>query len=320
MSAALIEAMASRALGAGIDPHEYRRAFADLRTEADWAPLCGAVATRYREAPAGSTVTRGENLLTAARWSHLAALLPDDHQHAHAAAADAAAEKGFALLEPDSRRITGREFTGLLRNPGGTTTVLVVPGLDSSKDEFHPLADALVRRGAAVFALDGPGQGARIANSTLSMDYPSVIGAAIDALGVDRVGIVGLSLGGYYVAAAALRDPRITVAATVSGPTHLDWAALPDPVRALLARRAGSPTAARTFAGTVDLGTARVPCPLLVVDGDEDRIPGVTDGEPLARHAAQGRYLRVPGGDHLIGNNHPAWLPALADHLTGEHA
>ncbi|WP_336085639.1 hypothetical protein [Nocardia sp. SSK8] len=65
------------------------------------------------------------------------------------------------------------------------------------------------------------------------MDYPSVIGAAVDALGVDRVSIVGLSLGGYYVAAAA---------------------------------------------------------------------------------------LRVPGGDHLVGNNHPAWLPALADHLTGGHA
>ncbi|MFE6923398.1 alpha/beta hydrolase [Nocardia sp. NPDC057663] len=318
MSAELVEALFSRATGAGIDPHDYRRTCAEIATPADWAPVCAAAAARYRTAP-GSAITRGHHLLMAARWSHLATLVPDENHVAHAQAADFAAEQGLSLLEPTARRITGPDFTGILRGPADPAgTVIVVPGLDSSKDEFHVLADALLARGASVFAMDGPGQGARVATSTLTSDYPAVVSAAIDALGVVHVGVVGLSLGGYYAAAAAARDPRITVAAIVSGPYRLDWAALPDPVRDVMTRRAGSPAAAAAFAATVDL-TERAPrlaCPLLVVDGGDDLIPGVTDAAALAQYAPNGRYLRVPGGDHLVGNNQQAWLPALADHLT----
>ncbi|MGW6118593.1 alpha/beta hydrolase family protein [Nocardia sp. NPDC055165] len=347
MNAELVESMFSRATGAGIDPHAYRRACAAVATPADWAPACAAAALRFRVAaeqhrgvtqphpgpdradrgsaaaryPTAppSSVTRGENLLMAARWAHLATLIPDSDHHVHAAAADSAAEAGFSLLEPDSRRITGRDFTGILRGPADAArTVIVVPGLDSSKDEFHVLADALVRRGAAVFAMDGPGQGVLAATSNVTTDYPVVIGGVIDALGVAEVGIVGLSLGGYYAAAAAALDPRITVAATVSGPFRLDWPALPDPVGDLITRRAGSREAAEAFASTVDL-TPLAPalrCPLLVVDGADDAIPGVTDGALLARTAPRAHYLRIPGGDHLVGNNRPAWLPTVADHLT----
>lgn len=329
MSAELVAAMLSRATGAGIDPHHYRRVCTDITTPADWAPACAAAAQQYRattgttaarsRAAPESPITRGENLLMAARWSHLATLVPDSEHHVHAAAADSAAEEGFSLLEPRSRRITGRDFTGILRGPANAThTVIVVAGLDSSKDEFHVLADALVRRGAAVFAMDGPGQGAFAATSTMTTDYPAVIGAVIDALGAAHVGVVGLSLGGYYAAAAAALDPRIMVAATVSGPFRLDWDGLPEPVRELITRRAGSRAAAAAFASTVDLTTraAAVRCPLLVVDGAADVIPGVVDGASLARTAPHARYLRIPGGDHLVGNNQHAWLPAVADHLT----
>ncbi|MFD8101495.1 alpha/beta hydrolase family protein [Nocardia fluminea] len=374
MNAELVESMFSRATGAGIDPHDYRRACAAVATPADWAPACAAAAERYRaaaqervvaaeervataqdwvaarqdraaatqdrvatEPPTGhdrpdrgsavaccrtvppSSVTRGENLLMAARWAHLATLIPDSDHPVHAAAADSDAEEGFSLLEPGSRRITGRDFTGILRGPAhAERTVIVVPGLDSSKDEFHVLADALVRRGAAVFAMDGPGQGALAATSTMTTDYPAVIGAAIDALGAAEVGVVGLSLGGYYAAAAAALDPRITVAATVSGPFRLDWPALPDPIVDLIIRRAGSREAAEAFALTVDLTTLApaLRCPLLVVDGADDVIPGVTDGAPLAHSAPRAHYLRIPGGDHLVGNNQSAWLPVVADHLT----
>ncbi|MEW9556315.1 alpha/beta hydrolase family protein, partial [Nonomuraea sp. NPDC050783] len=138
------------------------------------------------------------------------------------------------------------------------------------------------------------------------------------SLGAERVGLVGLSLGGYYVAESAAHEPRVAVAATVSGPFRLDWPALPEPVRRLLAERAGGEDAARRFAGQVDLSAlaARIACPLLVVDGGQDVIPGVTGGEPLARLAPRGRYLRVPHGDHLLGNARPDWLPALADWIA----
>ncbi|MFC4376380.1 alpha/beta hydrolase family protein [Nocardia halotolerans] len=321
MGTELVEAMFSRATGAGIDPHDYHRALAGVAAPGDWAPACAAAADRHRDAPAGSAITRGDHLVLSARWSHLATLVPDAHHLDHARAADLTSEQGFSLLSAGVRRIDGRDFTGILREPNGPAvgTVIVVPGLDSSKEEFHVLADALIRRGAAVFAMDGPGQGTRLATTTLSAAYPDVISAVIDELGIERAGVVGLSLGGYYGAAAAAADPRITVAASVSGPSRLDWAHLPGPVRELMARRAGSLRAAAAFAATVDLSdsAAHVRCRLLVVDGGADVVPGVTDGALLAQRAPRGRYLRIPGGDHLVGNDQQAWLPAVADHLTG---
>ncbi|WP_327092206.1 hypothetical protein OIE66_16660 [Nonomuraea sp. NBC_01738] len=158
------------------------------------------------------------------------------------------------------------------------------------------------------------------ATSTVTADYHQVIGRVVDALGVASVGLVGLSLGGFYAAASAAHEPRVTAAATVSGPFRLDWDALPAPVREILIQRAGGEEAARRFAGRVDLSALapRITCPLLVVDGGQDLIPGVTDAEPLARLARNGRYLLIPHGDHLLGNARPDWLPTLADHLHGE--
>uniref|UniRef100_UPI003BADBDD7 alpha/beta fold hydrolase n=1 Tax=Streptomyces sp. NBC_01592 TaxID=2975889 RepID=UPI003BADBDD7 len=58
-------------------------------------------------------------------------------------------------------------------------------------------------------------------------DYERVVGRVIDALGAARIGLVGLSLGGYFAARAAALEPRVAAVATVSGPFHLDWEELP---------------------------------------------------------------------------------------------
>ncbi|WP_202637676.1 alpha/beta fold hydrolase [Bailinhaonella thermotolerans] len=90
-------------------------------------------------------------------------------------------------------------------------------------------------------------------------------------------------------------------------------------MRDLLIQRAGGQEAACRFAGRVDLSALapRITCPLLVVDGGQDVIPGVTNGEPLARLAPRGRYLSLPHGDHLLGNARPDWLATAADWIRG---
>jgi pimeloyl-ACP methyl ester carboxylesterase len=132
------------------------------------------------------------------------------------------------------------------------------------------------------------------------------------------VGFVGLSLGGYYVAESAAREPRVAAAATVSGPFRLDWDVLPPPVRQILIQRAGGQDAGRRFVRQVDLSAlaAQITCPLLVVDGGLDVIPGVTNGEMLARLAPRGEYVFVAHGDHLLGNARPDWLAATADWIS----
>ncbi|MFC5148776.1 alpha/beta hydrolase family protein [Streptomyces aureoversilis] len=319
----------TRATGAGVDPHEYRRVTDALTSVADWGPSFLRTGNAYleRAEAAGSSVSAGEHLLMAARWFHLATLAPYAEAGRAAAEADRALDRALTVLEPGARRVSGEGFTGLLRGPADAPgTVVVVPGLDSAKEEFLDLVSALLARGLAVFAMDGPGQGALAATTTLGPDYEQVVGRVVDALGAERIGLVGLSLGGYFAARTAALETRVAAVATVSGPFRLDWEELPQPVKDIMARRAGGAGAAREFARQVDLSALapRVAAPLLVVDGGQDVIPGVTNGEPLARTAPQGTYLSVPHGDHLLGNARPDWLSRLTDHiantLIGERA
>ncbi|WP_404962793.1 alpha/beta hydrolase family protein [Streptomyces sp. 147326] len=311
----------TRATGAGVDPHEYRRVTDGLTSVADWGPAFLRTGHRYlhRAQDAGSSRSAGEYLLMAARWFHLATLAPYAEAHRAAVEADDAVSRALTVLEPGARRVSGEGFTGWLRGPSDAPgTVVVVPGLDSAKEEFLDLVSALLARGLAVFAMDGPGQGVLAATTTFVADYERVVGRVVDALGAARIGLVGLSLGGYFAARAAALEPRVAAVATVSGPFRLDWEELPPPVRDIMARRTGGADAAHEFARHVDLAALapRIAAPLLVVDGDQDVIPGVTNGEPLARLAPHGTYLSVPHGDHLLGNARPDWLPHLSDHIT----
>ncbi|MCC3775718.1 S9 family peptidase [Streptomyces sp. UNOB3_S3] len=311
----------TRATGAGVDPHEYRRVTDGLATVTDWGPAFLRTGQAYLERAenAESPASAGEYLLMAARWFHVATLAPYAEAPRAAAEADRALGRALAVLEPGARRVSGEGFTGWLRGPADAPgTVVVVPGLDSAKEEFLDVVSALLARGLAVFAMDGPGQGSLAATSVLRPDYERVVGRVVDALGVARVGLVGLSLGGFFAARSAALEPRVAAAATVSGPFRLDWAELPPPVRDILVRRTGGTDAAREFAGHADLSALapRIAAPLLVVDGGEDVIPGVTNGEPLARLAPHGTYLSVPHGDHLLGNARADWLPRLADHIA----
>ncbi|MFE5867432.1 alpha/beta hydrolase family protein [Streptomyces roseifaciens] len=311
----------TRATGAGVDPHEYRRVTGALTSVEDWGPSFLRTGHAYleRAEAAGSPVSAGEHLLMAARWFHLATLAPYADAGRAAAEADRALGRALTVLEPGARRVSGEGFTGLLRGPADAPgTVVVVPGLDSAKEEFLDLVSALLARGLAVFAMDGPGQGALTATTTLRPDYERVVGRVIDALGAERIGLVGLSLGGYFAARTAALETRVAAVATVSGPFRLDWAELPPPVKDIMVRRTGGADAAREFTRQVDLSALapRIAAPLLVVDGGRDVIPGVTNGEPLARPAPHGTYLSVPHGDHLLGNARPDWLSHLTDHIA----
>ncbi|MEV6211505.1 alpha/beta fold hydrolase [Kitasatospora sp. NPDC051914] len=327
----------SRAIAAGLDAFAYDRVTAGLGSLIDWSAAFRAVGRAHVEAAGaadarGHRVSAGESYRSAARWFHCASWLPhpDRALAARAAAeADAAMADALARLDPGAVRIEGETFTGWLRRPAGTggpapATVLVIPGMDSGKEEFHGVVEALLARGLAALALDGPGQGVRAATGAPRPDYQAVVGEALDALtglgGLDpaRTALIGLSLGGYYAAVAAAHEPRVRAAATVSGPYRLVWDELPPFVTDTLTQRAGGRAAAREFADRVDLTAAAglIGCPLRVVDGGMDTIPGVVNGEPLARSAPRGEYLLVPHGDHLLGNARPDWLPGTADWLA----
>ncbi|MFB7949409.1 alpha/beta hydrolase family protein [Kitasatospora phosalacinea] len=362
-----------RAHGAGIDPYEYDRVTAPIDSLLDWPDACRAAALAHRDraeraAGRGRSRTAGHHHRLAARWFHLAALLPDpDRERAVAVAAEADRSMGdaLALLDPSARRISGEGYAGWLRLPragegaraAGFPLVVLVPGMDSAKEEFHRPVDELLARGVAVLAVDGPGQGVLAAGPALGPDHRHALRRALDHVlgeeqgkgtgqesgqesergvrretgreagrggsgaGIDpgRVGVIGLSLGGYLAADFAAHDPRVRAAALVSGPYRLDRDALVPFVTATLAQRCGGDAAARDFVARIDLA-ALAPrlrrLPLLLVEGGRDRIPGVTNAEALTADLPHAELLHVPHGNHLLGNALPDWLPDTADWLA----
>ena len=84
----------------------------------------------------------------------------------------------------------------------------MVPGLDSTKEELQATAEYYLARGLATIAIDGPGQGESEYELPIEPAYEKVATAAVDFLKArsdidsDRIGLFGVSLGGYYAASA----------------------------------------------------------------------------------------------------------------------
>ena len=100
----------------------------------------------------------------------------------------------------------------------------MIPGLDSTKEEFFFFEQSFLDRRMATVALDGPGQGETGLAVPIRPDYETAVSPLLDLLAKrddldhDRAGIVGVSLGGYYAPRAAAFEPRFRAVAGISGP------------------------------------------------------------------------------------------------------
>lgn len=110
-------------------------------------------------------------------------------------------------------------------------TMIYVNGLDSTKEllVWSRLADALLRRGVSTLHIDQPGTGEalRLHELTATYDTERWASKVVDYLetrrDVDakRIGMVGISLGGYYTPRAVAFEPRLALG-VVWGANH-NW-------------------------------------------------------------------------------------------------
>jgi 2,6-dihydroxypseudooxynicotine hydrolase len=204
----------------------------------------------------------------------------------------------------------------------------MIPGLDSVKEELQATAEHLLSRGLAVIAVDGPGQGEAEYDLPIEPAYERVTAAVADYLqgrgdiDQDRIGMFGVSLGGYYAARSAAYEPRVRAAVDLAGPYRwdLDWDALPPQTRTTFQHRSGaaSPAEARKRAGTLTLeyAAARITCPLLVAHGGRDRLVPPYHAERLAREAPGAELLLDPDGGHGLTNHAFESRSTMADWLA----
>ena len=234
------------------------------------------------------------------------------------------------LLAPPGERVAipyqGASLYGNLRKPAGAhpgmrpsvarpPVVVMCMGLDSTKEEMDSNERVFLARGMATLAFDGPGQGEGEYDFAIRGDYEVVARAVIDYietrgdLDSGRIGVWGVSLGGYYAPRAAAFEKRIKACIALSGP--YEWAdyfeRLPELTRNAFQVRAKCRTEAdaRKHAATLSLKDAakNITCPLFIVAGKLDGIVPWQDGEKLAA-SASGPVVRcfIEDGNHVANN------------------
>ena len=206
----------------------------------------------------------------------------------------------------------------------------MVPGLDSTKEELQATAGYFLARGLATLAIDGPGQGEAEYELPIEPAYEKVATAAVDCLqtikDIDpaRIGLFGVSLGGYYAARAAAYEKRLKAVVALSGAYRfdLDWDELPPQTRATFQARSGAASAAdaREKAGalTLEEAAAHIDIPLLVVGGGRDTIVPAYHQERLAEEVKTAELLLYPDGSHGVTNRAFESRSRMADWLAAK--
>jgi dipeptidyl aminopeptidase/acylaminoacyl peptidase len=223
----------------------------------------------------------------------------------------------------------GTTLAGILRKPAGAErppVVVMAVGLDSTKEEGDAYETPFLARGMATLIFEGPGQGEAQYDLPIRGDYEVPAKAVIDFvqkrsdLDGDRIGMWGVSLGGYYAPRAAAFDKRIKACIALGGPFNWGaaWDGLPELTREAFRVRSHCRTQedARKNAETLSLeGLAQeIICPLFIVNGRLDRIVPAKDAERLAREAKGSvTLMMIEDGNHIATNRAYRWRSQSAD-------
>jgi dipeptidyl aminopeptidase/acylaminoacyl peptidase len=330
----------------GTDYDDFTATLARIGPWADWCREWGVTASHYEQlAEAAEGAGQQETANGAWRRASLAwhwgkFVFVDDPVQQRAAHERSVAcyRRAAAALTPPAELVhipyQATRLAGYLRIPAGPgrqvapPVVIMVPGLDSTKEELQATAEYLLARGMATLAIDGPGQGEAAYDLPIEPAYEKVAAAVVDYLAtradVDggNVGLFGVSLGGYYAARAAAREKRLKAVVDLAGPYRfdLDWDELPAQTRAVFRVRSGaaSDDEARAKAGALTLGEAagEITTPLLVLGGGRDRITPAYHQERLVNEVAAAELLFYPDGSHGLTNHAYESRSRLADWLA----
>jgi 5-aminopentanamidase len=341
---------AARFVANGTSYPDFQATMARITSWDDWCREWGRTASHYEHLAetaeaAGRLVTAGEAWRRAALCWHWGKFVfvdhPDEQRAAHERTV-ACFRRGAATLDPPAESVrvpyAGTELAAYLRLPqvrgahsasAKPPVVIMIPGLDSVKEELQATAEYMLDRGLAVIAVDGPGQGEAEYHLPIEPAYEKVAAAVADYLDgrkdVDthRIGVFGVSLGGYYAARSVAYEPRIKAAVALAGPYRwdLDWDELPAQTRATFERRSGasSPAEARVRLGALTLEQAAplITRPLLVAYGGKDRLVPPYHAERLASEAPGAELLLDPEGSHGLTNHAFESRSQIADWLVG---
>jgi 2,6-dihydroxypseudooxynicotine hydrolase len=318
-----------RFIAQGVDLNDFNRTLARIRRWDDWCREWGVTASEYERAAgaaeaAGNRITAGRSWLRAGLCWHFGKFVFVQDLAQLKAASDRAAAcyaHGAWALEPPSEVVgipyDGITMHGLFRKPAGLTrppVLLMIPGLDSVKEELQATADYFLSRGIATLAIDGPGQGEMEFERNIEPEYEKPAGAAIDWLekrddvDASRLGVYGVSLGGYYAVRVAATEPRVLATIELAGTYSLasQWDERSVVSREAFVKRSGArdEVEARQLAKLIDMEGLgpRISRPILVLHGRRDPIAPFEGAERLAAETRTSELVAYDDGNHGMTN------------------
>jgi dipeptidyl aminopeptidase/acylaminoacyl peptidase len=335
---------APRFVANGVALTDFEEVTASVARWDDWCRAWSARAKLHedmgRDALArGKTLSAGEHLQRAGVYYHFAKFvfvndvpqMKDAHMKAVACRRDA-----LPHLDPPGERVEipyeGKKLYGILRKPKDLArppVLIMASGLDSAKEEMDAYERPYLARGIATLAFDGPGQGEGEYDFAIRGDYEVPVKAVVDYvetradLDASRIGLWGVSLGGYYAPRAAAFEKRVKACVALGGP--FDWAAswdgLPELTRETFRVRSHSatPEEAKRKAATLSLvGIAEnITCPIFIMNGKQDRLIPWQDAERVAR-TVKGpvELMLIENGNHIANNRAYRWRLQSADWMA----
>jgi len=294
-----------------------------------WCARAGVHEALGREALGqGHALSASEHLSRAAVYYHFAKFVfVHDIDQMRAAHMKAVECKQLALphMRPPVQRVEipyeGGVLAGFLRLPEGAVkppVLIMVPGLDSAKEELEAYETPFLERGMATLMVDGPGQGEAEYQFPIRGDYEVAVKAMVDwvltrpEVDSTRIGLWGVSLGGYYAPRAVAFEKRIKACIGLAGPYDFsaNWDKLPELTRDAFRVRAHLKTdaEAKRYSATLSMGNGvaqQIECPLFLVTGKLDRLVPWQDTQRMASEVrGPVELLIVEDGNH-IANNRP---------------
>jgi dipeptidyl aminopeptidase/acylaminoacyl peptidase len=337
-----IDNWAPRFVANGIDVNDFQRVTNSVERWDDWCQAwseCGAMHERMAEQAEAQSyyVSAGQHYFQAAISYHFGKYLfvqsPQELRTAHEHVVRDY-QRALPHFDFPGERVAipyeeGAVMYGVLRKPWHAPkapVVIMVPGLDSVKEELHVYGDDFLRRGMAVLAIDGPGQGEMEFEYPMRYDYEVPITCTVNYLegrsdiDASRIGMMGVSMGGYYVTRAAAFEHRIKATIENCGGYSLSDYFRTRPTiskRTMMHRlkavdQADADERLKKF--TLEGIVGQIQCPLLVIQGRRDRLVPAAQGERIAADAGDKAELWMfEDGNHVCNNIIYKHRPQQAD-------
>lgn len=203
--------------------------------------------------------------------------------------------------------------------PGKWPVVFLIGGADAFAEEVFFSGRAILDRGWAMLLVDTPGRGSSsyLKGIPTRADYEVPVGACLDWLErrpeIDpaRIGVIGISMAGYYAPRAAAYDDRIKALVCWCGCYDMtaDLYDFFEPLQATLQRILGHKTDAEAREILQDFhmrdAAPRIRCPTLITHGANDRLMNVEGAKRLFQAiGADDKTLRIYDDAEAGGTGH----------------